>query len=74
MAPTQAPKNTTSMKDDGAKMDARIKQTIAANLKKPKQNQKAALEALGKQIATNPSSTPKDLKKIADLMSDEEGK
>lgn len=65
-------KNIAALKDDGAKIDARIKQTIAANIKKPKQNQKAALENLGKQIAANPGSTPKDIKKIADLMAAEE--
>jgi hypothetical protein len=65
------PTNSAALKDDGAKIDTMIKKTIAANMKKPKQMQKAALETLGKQVASNPGTTPKDLKKIADVISDE---
>lgn len=71
--PGQKPTNPIAPKNDSSKIDARIKQTMAANIKKPKNMQKSALENLGKQIATDPSTTPKDLKKLSDVISDDEG-
>ena len=56
------------LKDDKSRFNIRVKQVMAGNLTKPKPARKKALENLGKQAALDPSTTPKDLESIADLI------
>ena len=61
-------------KDDVAKVDMRIKKTMATNLGKPDNMKKAALQNLAVQMANDPSAKPEDIKKVADAMGSDENK
>ena len=70
----QQPGVPAGLKDNKSKTNTQVKQVIAGNLTKPASVRKKALEGLGKRIALDPNSDPKDLEAIADLINPDNGK